>query len=505
MKIPSQYTLHTGEECRTVDSKTVHSFGIDAFTLMELAGSKAAKIIRKKMDDPGHGIFLCGKGNNCGDALAAARYLLQHEIAITILFAGGTDKLSELAQKNYNLLKNIKRNDSEAIINFIENRQSFNSAASPDFIVDGMLGIGLNSELRGAYNEAVKWANAQKAPCFAMDIPTGLHADTGKIMGNSIYTSHTLAFGSLKQGFYLNDGKEYCGEIHFCELPFPNYLKAESSTFLIDDDWLPKLQKEPARHKYEGGVVYVIGGSEGLTGAAILAAKSAWAEGLGAVVLICPKGLLSVFENNLPQVIKKPVGEDDDQYFKENHVEEVKKIIHNKKGVSLLGPGLGRQKSTVKFVKSFLEQNKADCIIDADALWALSRNKKWQKPKKASWILTPHPGELSNLLDSAIDNDFNRLKAIKRMASAKNITLLSKGYPAMVCTPTCDLYLSEYDNRSFSRAGFGDILAGKVSAFKALHRPAAESCLRALLSGEKKMKKLQNQYSDHTPEPLDFI
>ncbi len=504
MIIPPHYIINTTEESKALDAKTSDEFGIDTFSLMEVAGYSAAKIILDETTSGGKGLFICGKGNNGGDALVAARYLVQNEYEATILFVSGSDELSPLAQKNYELLQKIVQNDEDAVITIINDWKNFESAQKFDFIVDGLLGTGLNSELRGDILQAVQWVNNQQAPCFAMDISTGLHADSGKIMGEAIRVSRTCSFGILKQGFYLSDGFKCRGEVHFCELPFPNYLKS-CDTFLIDEEWLPQMNRELPDHKYDAGVVYIIGGSEGLTGAAIMAARSAWAEGVGAVIVVCPHGLLPAFEKNLPEVIKKPAGNRDDHYFKKEHLQEVISVVQEKEGVILIGPGLGREESTVQFANDFLEKTESDCVVDADALWALAQQDDWQHNKNLSHILTPHPGELKTLLGEAVGDDLNRLKKVRETAAAKSVTLMSKGFPAIVGTEKGEIYLSAYDSRKFSRAGFGDVLAGKIAAFKALGCDAEEACIRGLISGEKKMEQLNRQKPDYVPEPNDVM
>jgi NAD(P)H-hydrate epimerase len=236
----------------------------------------------------------------------------------------------------------------------------------------------------------------------------------------------------------------------------------------------------------------------------MMAAKSAWSQGVGAVIVVCPRGVLPIFENNLPQIIKKPVGRHDDVYFKEDHLSEVSGIISRKRGPVLLGPGLGRKKTTVDFAADLLKENECDFIIDADGLWALAQQSNWQKPDGASWILTPHPGELSRLVDMHIENGRQRLEEVRKQALQKNITLLSKGFPVILGTSDGYSYMSGYDTRLFSRAGFGDILAGKTAAFAALGCAPAESCIRALLDGCNKASAITKD-NHILLEPLDLV
>lgn len=496
----SHYLLDT-DLSQEIDRRTIQEMGIDGFTLMEVAGSSAAKKIMQSKAELSHGLYLCGKGNNGGDALVIARYLIQNNINATVVFLGGTDDLSPDAQKNLELLKKF---DSEDLLAIVESWDDFNPKKNFDFIVDGMLGTGLNNDVRGAYADAVNWVNLQSAPIFSIDIPTGLNADSGEIMGCAIKAHRTFAFGSRKQGFYLGQGPSLVGTVDYCELPFPNEYKDSCTTFLLNESWVPKTSPVPGKHKYDSGVLYIVAGSEGLTGAAIMAAKSAWAEGLGAVILICPRGILSVYEQNLPSIIKKPVGDRDDFYFKASHTEKVLSIIREKEGTVLLGPGLGREEETVDFTEKFVSLNNRDTVIDADGLWCLSQMQDWQKPEQSNWILTPHPGELKKLTQKEIKRDHDRLEVVQKYAHNYNITILSKGMPGVLGTPAGNCYLTDYNTTYFARAGSGDILAGKVSAFLTLGNAPDHSCALGLLNGKQKLNYFLTHHQG-LPEPKDFI
>ena len=500
-KAPYSHYLFDANMSQEIDRRTIKEMDIDGFTLMEIAGSSAANKILAMDVDRSHGIYLCGKGNNGGDALVIARYLLQHNCSATIVFLSGSDDLSPDAQKNLRLLRQF---DANAQLTIYNDWDSFSPPENIDFILDGMLGTGLDSNLRGDYTSAVNWANNQAAPTFAADIPTGLHADSGLVMGQAVTADQTFAFGGRKQGFYLNEGPNRTGYITYCELPFPNKFKDDCHTFLLDDRWIDIPSPSPGNHKYDGGVLYIIAGSEGLTGAAMMAAESAWAEGVGAVMLICPKGILPIYEQRLPSIIKKPVGTRQDFYFNENHVSQTLDIIHQKKGNVLLGPGIGRAEQTLAFVESFINHNKRDTVIDADGLWALSELSSWHKPQDSRWILTPHPGELQRLTGKNISDDRNRLEAVRYFSHHHQLTVLSKGMPGIVGTPDGACYLTNYNTRYFARAGSGDVLAGKVGAFLTLGHQPAMSCAMGLLRGQQKLNNFLNNHQG-LPEPNDFI
>ncbi len=499
--VPSSYYICSGEQCRTMDERTINEFGIDGFTLMEVAGTKAADFITSKTTPTNTGLFFLGKGNNAGDALVIARILSEKGYSITLCFVDGSSNLSPDATRNFELIKKL-----QADISIIDWTSKL-SPSSYDFIVDGMLGTGLKSNVRAPYSDIIHWINHSGLATFSLDLPSGLNPDTGEIMGSSVSAQFTLTFGALKTGFYLNDGPDYVGDIVLCELPFPNHYK-KSSAYLIDDDWveesIPTTKKRI--HKYADGVLYIIAGSEGLTGAATLTAQSAWATGIGAVVLITPKGLLDVYEKNLIQIIKKPVGKAEDTFFKPAHLTQVLKILSDKPGKLLIGPGLSRNELTIEFTQKLLTQFHGDVVIDADALFALSLVEDWEKPNESNWILTPHPGEFKKLFGTTTSSGYERLLQSKASSLKKGITILAKGLPSIIGTSAGDLYLTGYDTRIFSRTGFGDVLAGKVGAYYLEYNDPALACFLALLDGKNKALAFNSETNNNSNlEPINLL
>ncbi len=483
-----------------MDERTIHEFGIDGFTLMEVAGNKAADFIHSKFPDGGHGIILCGKGNNAGDALVVARVLAQYQFQLTLIFVEGTENLSPDASRNFDLLCKL---DSPITIHSTFDPSSLHFAC--DFIVDGLLGTGLSSNLREVYADAVDWINQQTAPTCALDIPSGLHGDTGEVMGVAVTADYTLTFGAYKPGFFLNNGPTHSREIILCDLPFPNHLK-DVSHFLMDEQWVKRYKSGKTRkHKYADGMLYIVAGSEGLTGAAILAAQSAWASGIGAVTLITPKGLLDIYEKNLVEIIKKPVGNSADVSFALSHLKDVQAILQEKPGVLLIGPGLGRNKDTIAFTRQLLATYEGNAVIDADALFALAQLPVIQKPAPSNWILTPHPGELAALTNSTISSDQERISKASIMAGNLSATIVSKGSPTVIGTPDGNRYITGYQTNIFSRAGFGDVLAGKIAARSLIDEHTTLAICSALLDGKKKADTFIEKNDGDYLAPLDIL
>jgi NAD(P)H-hydrate epimerase len=488
--------LTTREQSRTLDQSTIEEFGIDSITLMEIAGKQAADFIHGTIGNRASGVYLCGKGNNAGDALVAARYLSETAgHAISLLFVAGTDDFSDDAQRNYDLLKKLADNGSD--ITFLTDVNSADIEwHSFDYAVDGMIGTGLSSDLREPMADLVDELNVYDLPVFSMDIPTGLNCNTGDILGTCVEADHTITFGTNKIGFYLGDGPTVTGSIKLAELPFPNYLR-EHAAILVNKSLREEFdeQKNTATHKYARGTVHIVAGSEGMTGAAIMAAKSAWGAGAGAVILYAPKGLLPIYEQVLPEIIKIPVGNSDDVHFTNRHAAQILEKIYEKEGVLLIGPGLGLASSTEKCVLKLLKTVEQPIILDADGLSAW---KECGNLDKSNWLLTPHPGELEKYLNIPICSDADRLSSIKAFTKKESCRLLSKGYPTMLSTHDGDTFITGYDTRMFARAGFGDVLAGTIAGKMAVSKQFNRSITDALVSN------LEKAESVNEPQPSDI-
>lgn len=490
LHIPIECKLSTAEQSREMDSKTIHEFGIDGFTLMELAASSAAGHIKNLQGAGKSGLYICGKGNNAGDALAVARYLInnsQHKS--TVYFVFGENDLSPDADKNLSLLKKLKEHGSE--IAFLDNLETIIEQKF-DYIVDGIFGTGLNSDLRGNLPEIVKKINSYSQPIYSMDVPSGLHADTGDVLGECIKADYTFTFGSNKLGLHWKGSRNYTGEIIFNNLPFPSYYRNWDAVLINQKliDSLPDIHRE-ARHKYDGGVVHILAGSEGLTGAAIMAAKSAWKQGAGAVFLYAPKALLPIYESILPNIIKIGVGNLGDSYFKKEHTDTIIKNINNKKGVLLAGPGIGTKPETADCLLSILKTQDGPVILDADALsaWNQVQRSDISDHQKKRWLLTPHIGEAKKYLEANFNTDFERFEWGKNFKNRMGVSLLVKGNPSIISLVNGNNLITGYDTSIFSRAGFGDVLSGALAANISISENVELAVSSVLYKGYKKSQE----------------
>lgn len=499
---PEYERLYTAEQTRRLDDLTIREFGVDGFTLMELVASGTADKLSELHGEGSVGLYLCGKGNNAGDAIAVARYLSNqshHKIYLLLLF--GDDSLSVDTQKNLQLLMKCKQGGADIV------RMNVDDEALPteiNYIVDGLFGTGLKGDLKSPVSDYVNKVNNLKVPVYSMDLPTGLNADTGKTHETAIRATATFTFGTNKIGFYLNQSDQYTGRIEQIHLPFPNHLYEDETARLISGDFshsIPLIQRD-AKHKYDGRVVHIVAGSKGLTGAAILAAKSAWKQGAGAVFLYSPQSLLPVYDLNLTTIIKIPLGSESDHYFKESHCEKILKNVKEKPGTLLIGPGIGKHAETGNLVRCLLSEQEGYSVIDADGLAFFDDFSNLENANRSQWILTPHIGEAKSYLGGDFSGDSERLDWARSFANKHGSTLLIKGNPLFVARPKSPPYITGYKTDMFNRAGFGDVLAGSIATILAITNNPEESIFSSLLQGYQTYK----QYTSTQPfSPEDLL
>ncbi|MDG5768261.1 NAD(P)H-hydrate dehydratase [Balneolales bacterium ANBcel1] len=506
-------SLATADQSRQVDQQTIESFGIPGETLMEIAGNRTADIIRSDFPAGSTILVVCGKGNNAGDALVAARLLLDDGYRIILVPALGLEGWSDDASRNLKRLRRLAEGMGTELDIRTEWNVSDDPARTADLIVDGIFGTGLRSETRAPVSDVIHQINSCGKPVYALDLPSGLHCDTGERLGHTVKADKTLQFGVRKLGCYIGQGPNFCGKRLLLDLPFPNRYKSGISVRLLDETLVPEdlLAKRGADdrsslHKYNNGVVHVIGGSAGLTGAPLYAAKAAWALGMGAVTLIHPSQWLQTMDVQAPSLIKHPVGPANSVSFTEKDSGQVLDLISEKKGVTVIGPGIGRDRQTLAFVAKVIRKSEGPIIVDADGLLAVAENPEAFTERKdpGSVILTPHPGELKNLAGTAFANDSERLQMTRSLAQRLGCNIVSKGNPVMVhCPRPNQTLITGYDTSVFARAGFGDILAGQIAAFMTHDSDTITGCELALLHGYQHISTLASR-GKLFPEPSDF-
>lgn len=286
-----------------------------------------------------------------------------------------------------------------------------------------------------------------------------------------------MKVGCYKSGYFSGVGTEVCGELHLLPLGFPPEAleKTQLDVFFADDATTPVVRN--GAHKYENGVVHVIGGSSGMTGALVMAANAAWRAGCGAVFAHMPQGLLPRVEASLIQQVKLGYGAPSDTHFTLAHVESVRANLLAKLGIVLIGPGLGSNPATIEFIQVLCAQMNTPWVIDADALAGV-RDLAFTDA-----ILTPHSVELAKMTGRDVGLWTDRLDAARQLAASSGATVVSKGQPTAIISPDGQARITGYDTKRFARMGYGDVLAGTIAAFSSFELDAVSAAFNALLAG----------------------
>lgn len=482
------FPVFSASQAQELDQKTMNHFHLQDDVLMELAGSKAADWLAKK--NPSSVLVLIGPGNNGGDGLVLARHLalLKPECSIFVyeLFP---QKRNSLASKNWDRLLPLLQSNRISQLETIDH-YTF------DFVVDAVFGTGLQRSIEPAVGKLFDEINQQEEiQIVAIDCPSGLDATTGSILGNVLKADFTLTFGGKKTGFYMDEAYAYVGDIEVIPIGFDSDL-VNTPFFEADLESLePKKIKR--KHKYDDGYVSIIAGSANLSGAAYLACAAALSAGAAAVELYYPKGLFPVFDILLPDVLKKPVGDDSDFFFSENHVDLIAKSIASGKRSVVLGPGIGREKATEAFVHQLIPHLPEKTVLDADALYHLcSFNSSFSFP----YCLTPHVGELSKLTGSSIKTDFERINQALLYAQKHSVHVFSKGTYGAFISPDGICTFLPYTNHWFRKTGFGDVFSGYLAAIWLTDNNIKTSFAR---TSQELWKKAQSCKSENlTPQHL---
>lgn len=416
--------------------------------LMERAGLAAAELARTLAGDSGKPVLVvAGPGNNGGDALVLARHLKQWWYRVTVVCAADPDQYSGDAAAALRAWRDAGGSCTERI------------PAAQDWAlaVDGLLGIGLGRELAGDFAALVEDLNALDAPVLALDLPSGLDADSGRVLGHAVQADHTITFIALKPGLLTLDGPDHCGRLHVASLGLDDAVAAEPQGALIGAGVLTHLLPPRPRNSHKGsyGGAGIIGGAQGMVGAALLAGRAALKCGAGRVhagLLVADSTLV---DPQQAELMLRPA----DAVLRMDDLTAL-----------AVGPGLGDSPDAVEYLDWALE-SPAALLLDADALnlvAAIAGKKDKLKQRLASTILTPHPAEAARLLGcttSAVQND--RLGSALRLAHEYRAGVVLKGAGSLCAWPDGHWAVNTSGNPGMATAGMGDVLTGIITALLA--------------------------------------
>ena len=454
-----------------IDHSSIEDGYVSNRELMENAGKAVVESIRNHCQGL-NGLVVgvaCGKGKNGGDGLVVARLLSQNGAFVRVLLT------SDIGQMHCETIEQLRlTRETNTKIEFwseIENGL-VNTFTGVDIIVDGLLGIGQKGSPKNPVNRVIELINAEGKPTFAIDIPSGVSADTGSVPGSCVSAYVTVTFGLSKVGHFFYPGRSYCGNLEVVDVGFnPSVIeKISSELFLLDRDYvcdnLPR--RNGNEHKGVCGSVAVIAGSQGLTGAATLTSSAALRGGAGSVVLGLPKSLNDVMEQVLIEVMTYPLPEVRRcRCLALRSLGDIEKMFERAK-VLALGPGLGRHHETAELVRRLVLRCPIPLVLDADGLNAFSGNLHIFLQRIEPTILTPHIGEfgrLSGMDATTISADI--VSVTKRFAQQYKVVLLLKGAPSVIALPNGKVFINPTGNPGMATAGSGDVLTGLIAGLVA--------------------------------------
>jgi ADP-dependent NAD(P)H-hydrate dehydratase / NAD(P)H-hydrate epimerase len=439
-------------ELRALDRYAVQQFGIPGYTLMCHAGEAALATLRSCWPAAQRILVACGPGNNGGDGYVLARLARSQGLHVDVLSIGEPAQLEGEARQAYSdylAAGGIVRpwtgaaSDSELLV-------------PAEVIVDALFGIGLARTVQGKAAALIDAINASTAHVLALDIPSGVHADTGQALGVAVHAERTISFIGLKAGFYLGNGPDYTGTVMFDSLELSTQIFRQAAPLLlrIDEQRVKTLlpPRKRTAHKGQQGSVLIIGGGIGMAGAARMSGEAALRSGAGLVTIAThPENVAAVIAGRPELMCRGVTGRADLQPL----IERADLIA--------IGPGLGRDDwaQSVFEIALAAEQRK---VIDADGLNLLSNSPS----RRANWILTPHPGEAGRLLGmSNAEVQRDRLKAVRSIADRYGGVVVLKGAGTLVATAGGTPAVCDHGNPGMASPGMGDVLTGVIAGMAA--------------------------------------
>jgi ADP-dependent NAD(P)H-hydrate dehydratase / NAD(P)H-hydrate epimerase len=434
--------LYRAEQTRELDRIAIEDFAISGYELMSRAGQAAFQLILRYWPHGQSLAVYCGSGNNAGDGYIVARLAMQAGLRVTVYTMASPNKLHGDALTAF---QDYQRQQGEVV--FYQGTQQIQA----DLIVDALLGTGLDREVTGIYAAAIGHINALQKPVIALDIPSGLNADTGCVMGCAVSAARTITFIGLKQGLFTADAADYCGTIHFSSLQIPGavFQQIPPAAQLIEKKMMPPRSR--CAHKGNHGHVLVIGGDLGFSGAIKMAAEAAARVGAGLVSLATRIEHAGYCNINRPELMCHGV----------ENAEQLRPLL-DKASVIVIGPGLGQSPWAVDLFQAVMQEQKT-LLIDADGLNLLA-NHPVQYERS---ILTPHPGEASRLLQcSTVEIQRDRFASVAALQKKYAGTIVLKGTGSLI-TDGNEIFVSTTGNPGMATGGMGDVLSGVIAGLLA--------------------------------------
>lgn len=450
--------LSNSKLMRQADSEAINDLGVGSTFLMQNAAEHVGAAAQALARVPEAYVF-CSSGNNGGDGVGAAACLLRAGFQARVLLCGDRRKMSGDTREMVRRLGEL----GGRVEDFDPGEEGLDlKLKNTGVIIDAIFGIGLNREVTGPALEAIRLINASGTPVVSADIPSGVDADTGRIMGAAVRADVTVTFSMAKTGHFAEPGCTCCGRVEVRDIGIPRSVleQCRTDTHAMLDGEIRLPRRSPISHKGDYGKVLIAGGCVGYTGAPTLCARAAVRSGAGLVYLGVPERIYGVtaVKNDESMPFPLPCGEDG-MFSPEGAARLLGKL--RECDVLAIGPGMGRGKGAVDMALKVISECGKPAVVDADGLYALSRDMSVISRRSSPVVLTPHEGEFARL-GGSLRGD--RVSAARKFASDYNCTLVLKGHRTIAAFPDGEAYISTHGNAGMAKGGSGDVLTGIIAA-----------------------------------------
>jgi hydroxyethylthiazole kinase-like uncharacterized protein yjeF len=478
--------LWEAAEMRAADKHAIEEAGVPSLDLMERAGGGLAQVVVTYAGD-GPIRVVIGKGNNGGDGLVAARLLREDGRDVDVLAVGNPDELQGDAARN------LFRLPGEQPRDFTPEALRGSGA-----IVDAMLGTGFEGEPREPIAGAIRAINEAGGVVIACDVPSGVNASTGEVVGDAVEADVTASFHGRKIGLYVEPGKTHSGRVDLIEIGIPRSAPAPQVAGLISERVLRLVPRRTRTgNKFTSGTVVIAGGARGLTGAPTMAGLSAMHTGAGYVQLAVPAPAETVLALRLMEAMTHALPDEDGHHVEEGADEVIE--LSKRANAIVLGPGLGRSEGAVAFARRVAHEVEVPLLIDADGLNAHAEHLELIAQRRAPTVLTPHDGELGRLLGiESKEVAAHRIQHARTAAERSGAILVLKGDDTLVVPPSGPMAVSPGATPALATAGTGDVLSGLIGTLLAKRmNPFAAACAGVLAHARAGRAAAERVGADH--------
>jgi NAD(P)H-hydrate epimerase len=432
---------------------------------MENAGRNAADIIeREVLSGSARGkrvAVVCGTGNNGGDGFVIARQMLARGAVVSVTLVGDAAKLSHDAKANAAAWKAVG-GSADAPVD-----------PSADVVVDALFGTGLDRPIEGAARDLIASLVPVRDRVVAVDIPSGLDAQTGAVLGVAVRAAHTVTFAHHKLGLLTPAGAAHSGTLHLVDIGIPSALAESPAAEMLEPSDVAAMVAPRGldAHKYRAGHVGVLGGSPGKTGAALLVARGALRAGAGAVTVATWHDALESLQGRVLEVMTASL-----DALEKPLIEVAASFAHAKRAV-VAGPGFGTDERAATAVRTLLVGYEGTVVLDADGLTLYAARPSELTASRAKLVLTPHSGEAARLLGTTAEAiEANRFSAAKQLAAKTKAVVVLKGAHTLIAQPSGRTVISPIANPLLATAGSGDVLSGIIGAMACGVAPFEAAC-----------------------------